>query len=56
MVRFNGLCNCEIMVKKKDFFLDFVWKCFRKNLGARYISVKNYWSIKLVFWYMVSQC
>ena len=26
MVRFHGLCDGKIMVRKTFFFLDFVWK------------------------------
>ena len=42
MVRFYGLCDRKIMVKKR-FFLVFEWKClvfFRKIFGACYLICK----------------
>ena len=42
MVRFYGLCDGKIMVRKTYFFLVLEWKClvFRKKFGAFYLICK----------------
>ena len=47
MVRFYGLCDGKIMVRKTSFFGFCVEMSifFRKNLGARYLTVKYHWLI-----------
>ena len=42
MVRFYGLCDGKIMVRKTNFLSVFEWKClvFRKNFDAYYLICK----------------
>ena len=52
MVRFHGLCDGKIMVRKKIFFrfCNEMSTIFRKNFGARYLIFKYHRLIKCRSW------